>query len=48
MGVRVQAWFVDEPPENGGDTYDSVTCTACQSVHLVNRTTGRVLGAGDE
>jgi hypothetical protein len=48
MGVRVQAWFADEISENGNDVYDSVTCTACRNVHLVNPTTGRVLGADDD
>jgi hypothetical protein len=48
LGVRVQGWFADDGAENGGEVYDGITCNACRQVHLVNRTTGRVLGAGDE
>ena len=29
-------------------SYEVITCIACQEVHLVNPTTGKVLGAADE
>jgi hypothetical protein len=48
MGVHVQGWFADDGTENGGDTYESVLCTACRNLHLVNRKTGRILGADDD
>ena len=48
MGVRVHGWFADDATENGGDTYETVTCLACAGVHLVNRRTGKVLGADEE
>jgi hypothetical protein len=44
-GDRVQGWFADNGPENGGETYEGVTCLACAQVHMVNPRTGNVLGA---
>ena len=41
-GLSVDHWF--EPAETA-ETYESVTCRACNRVHLVNVSTGRVLGA---
>jgi hypothetical protein len=48
IGIPVQGWFADDGAENGGDTYETVTCVACTGVHLVNRQTGRVLGIDEE
>lgn len=44
-GLTVQSWLADEqdPPEDA--TYETVSCTACSRLHLVNPKTGRVLGA---
>ena len=41
-GLSIDHWFepVDKP-----ETYESVTCRACNRVHLVNVSSGRVLGA---
>jgi hypothetical protein len=44
-GYRVQGFVAEEVP---ADTYEPVTCTACQRVHLVNPATGKVLGERDE
>ena len=43
--MKVQGWSADEvsPPE----TYESVTCLACQRVHLVNPATGKTMGSDD-
>jgi hypothetical protein len=48
LGVHVQGWFADDGSENGGEVYDTLTCAACRQVHLVNRASGRVLGAADD
>jgi hypothetical protein len=48
IGIPVQGWFVDDGAENGGDTYEPVTCLACRQVHMVNPRTGRILGADEE
>jgi hypothetical protein len=47
-GMRVQGWFAEAVPENGDDIYQSVTCNACQRVHLVNPKTGKTLGGDEE
>jgi hypothetical protein len=46
-GMNVQTWFADDVPAINGETYESVTCTACRQVHLVNRATGKTLGDDD-
>jgi hypothetical protein len=43
-GLNVQGWFADEPPAGEGEVYDTVTCLACTRTHLINRSTGKVLG----
>ena len=45
-GLNVQGWFADDPAraDADDDTYESLICTACTKLHLVNFKTGRVLG----
>ena len=43
---HVHGWLEDEDVSEK-NTYQTVTCLACQSVHLVNAR-GRVLGADEE
>jgi len=46
-GQKVQGFTAEEL--NGNDkVYKTITCLACQQVHLVNPGTGKVLGADDE
>jgi hypothetical protein len=47
-GHRVQGWFADNGSVNGDETYEGVVCLACRQVHMVNPSTGRVLGADEE
>ncbi len=47
-GRNVQAWFADDRPEAGADTYETVTCTACGKIHLVNPKTRKALGVSDD
>ena len=45
-GRNVQGWFADDVSEDEGEaTHEAVTCLACAQMHLVNRSTHRVLGA---
>jgi len=44
-GLNVQGWTADDPTEGEAESYEPVICTACTRVHLVDRKTGRVLGA---
>jgi hypothetical protein len=47
-GLNAQGWFADDPSEHEGEVYETITCVACTRVHLINRSTGRVLGGDDE
>jgi hypothetical protein len=47
-GLRVQGWSAKEVPANGANIYETVTCAACQQVHLVNPATGSVLMGADD
>jgi hypothetical protein len=47
-GMNVQGWFADDPSANEREVYDTVTCLACTRVHLINRSTRKVLGSGDD
>ena len=40
--------FVAEEVSDDPNAYESVTCLACQQVHLVNPATGKVLGVDEE
>jgi hypothetical protein len=45
-GLNVQVWLPDEKPTGQteyADSYEAVTCPACARVHLVNKTTGKML-----
>jgi hypothetical protein len=42
-GLNVQGWSADEISADEADTYESVTCIACQQAHFVNPATGKVL-----
>jgi hypothetical protein len=46
-GYRVQG-FIAEDVSDESEGYEVITCIAYQEVHLVNPTTGKVLGAADE
>jgi hypothetical protein len=46
-GYRVQG-FVAEDTSNDTERYEAVICLACQQVHYVNPTTGKVLGDEDD
>lgn len=47
-GRNVQGWFSVDTSVAGGESYESVVCTACKNVHLVNPVSGKTLGATDE
>ena len=42
-GFRVQG-YTPEKTSGDDDAYETVTCLACQRVHLVNPATGKVMG----
>jgi len=42
-GYRVQGFVAEETSEDS-KSYEAITCIACQRVHLINPTTGKVVG----
>jgi hypothetical protein len=42
-GLHVQTWIATEPAD-GEEVYETVSCSACRRVHLVNVRSGRVIG----
>jgi hypothetical protein len=46
-GLNVQGWSAEEIPADSG-IYLTTECLACRRVHLVNPTSGRVLGSEDD
>jgi len=46
-GLQVQTWAKSDDSEDDR-TYETVTCLACNGVHLVNLKTGKTVGEHDE
>jgi hypothetical protein len=44
IGLNVQVWLPETAPMDRTDGYEAVTCPACARIHLVNKTTGKMLG----
>jgi len=47
-GRRIQGWMADDPIRLDGHSYETVSCSACGQIHLVNPETGKVLGEDDD
>jgi hypothetical protein len=48
-GLNVQHWQAeDAAPDDSQSTYDTVVCQACNGIHFINRSTGRLLGEASE
>lgn len=47
-GLTVDHWVADVAPATKGEIYETMTCRACNRVHIVNLSTGKVLGIGDK
>ena len=47
-GYRVQGFVAEDVSREKSERYETVTCIACQRVHLVNPASGKVLGAEEE
>jgi len=46
--MNVQGWIADDPTEGEANSYESIPCTICTRVHLVNPKTGKVLGRDED
>jgi hypothetical protein len=42
-GLNVQHWVVDSP-DDAKDAYASVVCQACNQLHFIHNSTGKLLG----
>ena len=42
--MNVEIWLDKDASTDQADSYESVTCPVCLRLHLVNKTTGRLLG----
>jgi hypothetical protein len=47
-GMNVQIEMPEKAPTDHADSYESVTCPACTRIHLVNKTTGKMLGDNEK
>lgn len=47
-GLNVQHKWPDEEKSVDDKVYETVACPACTGLHLINRTTGKVLGGKDD
>ncbi len=46
-GMNVQIEMPEMAPTDHADSYESVTCPACTRIHLINKTTRKMLGDQD-
>jgi hypothetical protein len=48
-GLKVQGWVADDAAsEDDKERYVALPCLACRESHLINPTSGKVLGAEEE
>jgi hypothetical protein len=48
MGLNVQGLFADDISANKSETYQTVKCLACSRMHLIDQSTGKILGHEDK
>lgn len=46
-GLNVQHWLEEQPEEDDG-SYETVACKACNRLHFINRSSGKLLGEAKE
>ena len=46
--MNVQVYMPDVAPGDHPDSYESVTCPACGRIHLINKTTGKLLSDNEK
>jgi hypothetical protein len=47
-GLKVQGWYPEELSAKESHTYETLECTACSGIHLVDPLSGKVLGDDEE
>ena len=46
--MNVQIEMPEKAPTDHADSYESVACPACTRIHLINKTTGKMLGDNEK
>ena len=46
--MNVQVYMPDVEPTDHPDSYESVACPACGRIHLINKTTGKLLSDNEK
>lgn len=48
-GMNVQHWLAHEPASTGTrDGYETVICQACTNLHLIDKSSGKLVGEPDK
>jgi hypothetical protein len=47
-GMNVQIEMPEMASTDHADSYESLTCPACTRIHLINKTTGKMLGDNEK
>jgi hypothetical protein len=46
-GQKVQGWVADDAFDAEREAFESISCSACGQIHLVNLRSGKVVGADE-
>lgn len=46
--MHVQIEMPEKAPTDHADSYELVACPACTRIHLINKTTGKMLGDNEK
>ena len=47
-GLNVQHWLDEAGPDDPTTSYETVACKACNRLHFINRSSGKLLGQPQE
>ena len=47
-GLNVQHWLDEAEPENPSAASETVLCQACNRLHFINRSNGKLLGQQED
>ncbi len=46
--LNVQHWLDDAEPDHPSSAYETVVCQACNRLHFINRSSGKLLGQPED
>jgi hypothetical protein len=47
-GLNVQHWLDDAEPDYSSSAYETLVCQACNRLHFINRSNGKLLGQQED